>query len=238
MNIVPNIVLMLVWISVYGNRTSLKGYDISQILQYFLIATIISGFTSTHFEQWQAKTIRQGKIDYLLTRPFSYPTEVFLSDFGGKLVYACLSFPIFLLIFYLLSFVFPIGNLHLSIFNFLQFALLIVFGYLVEFSFALGAVFLTFWFEGADGLEHFKWITITVFSGAMIPITFMPSWLQRFVQLLPFHYMYAFPIDVIQSRANLSLFDLSYMFIFILCVFAVLKFVWHKAMYRYASGGG
>jgi ABC-type uncharacterized transport system permease subunit len=40
----------------------------------------------------------------------------------------------------------------------------------IQFLIALWIVLLGFWFEGSSGLEHFKWIVLSLFSGAMIPM--------------------------------------------------------------------
>jgi ABC-2 type transport system permease protein len=238
LSILPNVILLLVWQNIYSSHDTLAGYDLSSILQYYLISTLIGGITASHFENKRSIEIRQGKIDYHMTRPLPYPTEILLADIGGKIVYNAMALPSFFACFWLLSFVFPLGSLTFDIANVSQFVLLLFFGYCVEFCMALIAVLLTFWFEGADGLEHFKWMLITILSGAMIPFAFMPKWLLSIINVLPFKYMYAFPISVLQHRAVIGVNDLLYMAATVIGLYLILSALWKRAMYKYTSAGG
>jgi ABC-2 type transport system permease protein len=238
LSVFPNIVLFFIWSSVYNGNTSVRGYNLADLLQYFFLSMVISGLTGSHFENWRAKEIRDGKIDFFLTRPFVYPFEILFSDLGSRIFYCLISLPIFFISYFALSLTFSLATFTVSLMAFIQFILFMFFAYLVEFCFALFAVFLSFWFEGAEGLEHFKWISITVFSGAMIPLAFMPQWLQGFVNALPFKYMYAFPIALIQHRATMQVSDVMYMLFTLLLSFLLLRVLWSFAIKKYASSGG
>jgi ABC-2 type transport system permease protein len=238
LSIIPNLALLLIWQNVYTGHTSLSGYDLSSILQYYLIGTFISGLTNSHFENTRSTEIRQGKIDYNMTRPLLFPTEILLADIGGKIVFNLMAIPGFLFSFWLLSFMFPLGGLSLDLLNISQFITLILFGYALQFFLALIAVLLTFWFEGADGLEHFKMMMVTVLSGAMIPFAFMPGWLLRITNVLPFKYIYSYPISVLQHRIHLDLNDFLYMTITLILLYGMSLIIWKRAVYKYTSAGG
>ncbi len=238
LSIIPNLILFFIWSSVYGNQISVQGYDLGQLLQYFFLVMVINGVTGSHFEHWRAIEIRNGKIDFFLTRPFSYPLEILFSDIGSKIFYSLLSLPIFFISYYVLSFSFSLATFSIPFLSFIQFFIFLLFAYCVEFCFALLAVFLSFWFEGAEGLEHFKWITITVFSGSMVPLAFMPVWLQNVINALPFKYMYAIPVSIIQQKASLQTHDMIYMSGTLLFLILLLQFVWGHAVKKYASSGG
>ncbi len=238
LSIVPTAVVLLIWVSVYQGASELRGFQLSQLLQYLFIATVISGITSSHFESWRAREIREGKIDYLLTKPISYLTQVFLHDLGAKIFYIAYSIPIFIFSYWFLSQVLPISGIQFSLINFLQFCILIVYGYLVEFFLALIVLLLTFWFENGEGLEHFKMLTISLLSGMMIPIVFMPPWLQSIVQALPLKYMYAWPIEILQQRQTLQIQDLLYAAAFLLFLYGLVRLLWRRALLRYCSAGG
>ncbi len=238
LSILPNFVLMLVWVSIYGKTTQLRGVTLAQMLQYFLLVTVINGLTATHFEQLRAREIREGKIDLFMTRPLSYPMMIFLKDVGGKIMYAFFLLPIFFVITFVLTKLLPIGNFNVGLPQVLLVAALLIGGYLTEFGFGLIASILTFWFEGADGLEHFKWIILTLFTGAMIPISFMPTWLRSIVTTLPLQYLYAVPIAIIQKTRTVGIFDFFYFAVFLGIMYMIAYFLWRKAIYKYSSAGG
>ena len=121
---------------------------------------------------------------------------------------------------------------------FLQFLGLIVFGYLVEFSFAMIAVMITFWFESGEGLEHFKWIIMSIFSGYLVPVEFMPGWLRGVVEALPFKYVYSVPIQLLQGKTQLRVLDLAYIFAFLSFIYLFQTMLWRLTVRKYTSAGG
>lgn len=237
LTLLNTLVLLAIWISVFTGVDSLRGYQLSQLLQYFVLATIINGVTASHFEHWRAQEIKEGKIDHYLTKPLAYPLQVLLADIGNRLFYMSLIIPTTILIALLVSWGQPLTALDWRPVAVLSFLFLLLVGYLIEFSFALAAVFLTFWFESAEGLEHFKWITITVFSGFMIPVEFMPVWLRQVVEILPFKYMYAVPIQILQQKRSLNGWDLLYLGVLLVVISAGLRWLWQKTVTKYVSSG-
>lgn len=230
-------VLLAIWLSVFRGTGSLHGYQVGALLQYFLLATIINGITASHFENWRSREVREGKIDHYLTKPIGYPLQVLLADIGNRGFYILLIIPITLAVYFGFSLFYNLGTVAVTPWAILQCALLIGVGYVIEFSFALIAVLLSFWFEGAEGLEHFKWISISLFSGYMIPVEFMPQWMRATVDFLPLKYMYAVPIEVIQQRRSLGIGDLTYIVIFVTGLILFQRWLWHKATMKYTSAG-
>lgn len=238
LDLLPFLVILFTWAAIYQNTDTLNGLTLPQMLSYYLIASFIQGVSGTHFERWRAEEIRLGKIDFFLIRPFSYLKEVFLSDIAGKLFYLCLFTPLYALFFILVMGLFELPMGQVKLFLLVQFLALLVLAYLVEFFIALLIVLLSFWFEGSEGLEHFKWISITLFSGALVPVEFMPAWLKKIVEFLPIQLLYRVPIEILQGRRELSISISLYATGFLLCLMLLSYFTWRKAVRRYASAGG
>lgn len=230
-------VLLAIWISVYRGANAINGYSVGQLLQYFLLGTIINGITASHFENWRSQEVREGKIDHYLTKPIPYPLQVLLADIGNRSFYMMLIIPITVAVYIGFAYFYNLGMLTLTPWTILQCILLLGVGYLIEFSFAFIAVLLSFWFQGAEGLEHFKWISISLFSGYMIPIEFMPAWMKSIVNVLPLKYMYAVPIQVVQQRSSLGLNDFLYIAAFLAALIWFQIWLWRKATQRYTSSG-
>jgi ABC-2 type transport system permease protein len=231
------VIILSIWMSVFRDGSVVNGYHIGQIIQYFLLVTIINGVTASHFENWRSREVREGRIDYYLTKPIGYPLQVLCADIGNRLFYMTLVVPLCLTVYFAYSWWFQLPLLSLTFSSVTFFVLLLIVGYLIEYSFAFLAVLLTFWFEGAEGLEHFKWITITMFSGSMIPLELMPNWLRQTVEMLPLKYIYAVPIELIQQRRTLLLSDILYILFFLAGLWFVQYLLWHMAMRRYTSAG-
>jgi ABC-2 type transport system permease protein len=238
LDLLPFLVLFLIWSAIYTVHDELGGLDFSQMLFYYLLVAIISSLSASHFESWRSEEIRMGKIDFFLTKPFSYIKEVLLTDATHKVFYILLFTPAYLIFFYIAWWFFPFDlpsltwqSLGLALF-------LLVAAYLIQALIALFIVLLTFWFEGSRGLEHFKWLAISLFSGAMVPRDIMPDWLRLITDWLPLKYLYAVPIEVVQARSNFQVADLAYLFGFILVLILILRHTWNQAIRRYVSAGG
>lgn len=237
LTLLNTIILLAIWLSVFRGAGTVQGFQVGQILQYFLLVTIINGVTASHFESWRVQEIKEGKIDHYLTKPIPYPLQVLLADIGNRLFYILLIVPVTVLIYLAFSTQYQLGRVDMNMQTILLFLLLLAVGYLIEFSCAMTAVLLSFWFESAEGLEHFKWITISLFSGFMIPIEFMPSWLRTIVEALPLKYMYAVPIQIFQNRYSFTVWDLTYIGLFLGLLFAVQATLWRRAIAKYTSAG-
>lgn len=235
---IPLLLLFLIWVSAFNQQPVNQGYTLPTVLQYYFLGMLISAISSSHFEGWRVQQIREGKIDFFLIRPLSYLQEILLRDIGGKLCYISIVLPFYCVLFLGLTWLTPLSLPGISLTTGILFAFLLLAGYLIEFCFALIIVLLGFWFEGAEGLEHFKWILVTLLSGFMIPIPFMPTMLQTVVNWLPFKYMYAIPISLVQNQTNVGLLDWLYIAGFIAGLAGTALIIWQFARFKYASSGG
>lgn len=238
LDIVPTLILLIIWSSIYQGQGVIADYNLSQILQYYMIGIIFRSFTASHFENWRVEQIRTGKIDYFLTRPLPYIMEIFLVFLGGKLFYMLVTSLVYSLLWIIVNLFLPLGFPELGILNLSFFFYLMVISFLAEFFMGLITVILGFWFEGSDGLEHFKWILVSVFSGWLIPISMSPDWLRKIILILPIKYLYAAPIGIIQNKYSMTLFDFFYSISFVLLLAVTSMSLWQKAKLRYASAGG
>jgi len=72
----------------------------------------------------------------------------------------------------------------------------------------------------------------------MLPLAFMPEWLQKIVNVLPLKYLHAVPIGVIQQTYNFQTRDMISL-ILTLSVFGILTiWLWRQAIRQYSSVGG
>lgn len=238
LDLLPVVVIMFVWISVFRSTPELNGYSLQAVLQYYFLVMVINAISSHHFESHRVQQIREGQIDYYLTRPLGYLAHIGWSALGNKLFYAITSAVMAVIVLGLLQLWLPISFPHFTFSSFVQFSLLLVGAYLLEYYFGLLIVLAGFWFENAEGLEHFKWILITLFSGQMIPLAFMPDWMKQLTEFLPFKFISALPIGIAQQTLQVSWLDWVYLTLTLLGLASLTTTIWHFARYKYASAGG
>lgn len=238
LEIIPFFVLFFLWSAVYSNQEVIHNYSFTDIIQYYVLVIFVQRFTATHFEGWRSQEIRMGKIDYFLTRPFSYINEIVSKEVGGKIVSLLFSVPILSIFYVFVTKLFNLPPISFQLNNLIAFFGLITVAYSIQIMIALWIVLLTFWFEGSSGLEHFKWITLSLFSGSIIPFDFMPTWLKNIFIFLPLKYTSYVPVQVIQGKMNLNGNDYISILLTLGGMIIFSGFLWNKAQYKYSSAGG
>lgn len=238
LDVLPYFVLFFVWKAIYSQVDVVNNFTLAQIINYYLLVIVVERLSSTHFEGWRSQQIIMGKIDYFLTRPFSYISEIYSKEIGSKMISVIFSFPIIAIFFAANIVIYNIDQSYITMSNLLIFLALMVVAHTIQFFIALWIVLLTFWIEGSSGLEHFKWIVLTLFSGAMIPLEFMPQWLQNISNILPFKYVFSVPISVLQNKYTLTTKDFVYLLTLLIFMAIFTNKLWDKAKLKYCSAGG
>lgn len=238
LSFLPFAILFLIWQELYAGQTVVNTYTLPEIVGYYLISIIITNLTDVHFENWRSEEIRMGRIDFFLLRPYHYLTDIFLGETVGKLLYTAL-FLIPYLGFIAWSLEFTQFSLPLPSLQSLGVAVfLLICAYLIQCLVGMLITLLTFWFEGAQGLEQFKWLIIALLSGSLMPLEFLPNWLRGITEMLPLQYLYAVPINVLLGRDQLQLFDVAYLACTLGALALLVHLVWHRGIAKYASVGG
>ncbi len=235
---VPTFIFFFIWQKVFSNSPVIDGYDLSKMIEFYFYFLIINNVTSSHFEQTRVQQIREGKIDLYLVKPLPYLQKCFWDFLGSKVVYLLLVLPFYAIIIYLCQKYFHIHFSSFTLNQLLQFLTLMVFGLLTEFFLGTLVVLAGFWVEGAAGLEHFKWIVVSLFGGSLMPDVFLPQWLRTITAVLPFQFMYQVPIEIMQLHRSLQLSEVAYMTLFIGSLLVITLLLWQKAKIRYTSAGG
>lgn len=238
LDVLPYFVLFYVWKAIFGQIDTINNFTLSTIVNYYLLVIVVERLSATHFEGWRSEEIRMGKIDYFLTRPFSYISEIYSKELSSKLISILFSLPIISLFFISNVYIYNIDQSYITLANLALFLAMMLIAHTIQFFIALWIVLITFWMEGSSGLEHFKWIVLTLFSGAMIPIEFMPNWLKTLTNILPFKYVFSVPINVLQNKYTLQVNDYIYLILMIAGMTLFTKALWLRAKLQYSSAGG
>lgn len=238
LDLTPLLVLLLAWSSIYAGQSELGGYSFSKIIQYYFLTTLINLSTEAHFEPTRVEEIRLGKIDFYLIRPISYLAEIWCGFVGSKAYYILTSGTITVLAYAILTKVMTLPSFALQPIVIIQFVLLLLIGASISFLIALLIVLAGFWLDNAEGLQHFRWITVTMLSGWMLPLSLMPAWLRHWSELLPFKYLYAVPIGLLQGTTQLHWQDWLYVGGCVVFLWLSVQLIWKRAQLKHSSYGG
>lgn len=232
----PILIWLLAWRSILGSGT-VQGYDFATIVGYYTLGLAIRVLTSTNFENYRVQQIRDGKIDFFLLKPVGYFFEVWWRKLGSDIGLWVWILPILAAVLMIVpEYTGVIWGTVLT--QWLVLGLCLLFAYLVEFGVSFIIVTMGFWFERAEGLQHFKWILISLTSGNILPFVFFPEKVQGVLKLLPFQYLYHVPIEVMLQRRLFTAADAITMSIWLACIAVLGAFFWKNGVNKYASSGG
>lgn len=106
------------------------------------------------------------------------------------------------------------------------------------FQYTLSAA--AFWTDKVDGIWSTYWTLQTFFSGILAPLTLLPLPLQRLGALMPFQWIFGFPVDLMLGRLSASeaVVAFAIQFGWTLGSLLLLRLIWHLGIKRYGAWGG
>ncbi len=237
-DLVQFVVLFFVVQAIYGSNSTVNGISLAYSLHYFLIIIVINTLTATHFEEWLGGLVKEGKMDMQLIKPLSPNTLYGWTGIIRKNITTMIKLPLLLSFFIFVSLSFGVDFPRPETGQLFQLALLLIGCLFVQTAISLIIGWLTFWFENASSLIHFKGVLFALFSGSMLPSQLLPPWLRTVTNALPLKYFGTVPAQVWLGTYSLELFDALYFSVFAIVIFAVLKMTFNNGIRHYVSAGG
>ncbi len=234
------IVGAVIFTSVYafGNLESIHGYSLAQIVWYIggmqIVGTIIWNFAAGRL----SNQILDGSLSIHLLKP----TSVFMFELANAIALRIVGilfefFPILIIqmVLFFPSFITLASTLKFVLCVFLSFFLF----FLLNFSVGMTA----FYMKNNSSMIALKIILTAFAGGTIIPIEFLPDWLQRLSEFLPFRYLYYEPLQFFLNREAAGGWGyfghvLGMQLLWITCFFLGIKLVWPKVIKRYCAVGG
>lgn len=204
-----------------GQMNSVLKQD--DILNYIIVATIISTFIECNTIEWMNDQIRTGNIVTELIRPVNFKKMVFSRHLGGtviSIVFYCI--PLSILVRIMISKPLP---WHKQI---LYGVLSIILAYCIQFLYSLIIGLLAFWLIVTWPLNMLLSAVYKLLSGAWIPVTMFPDFLNKINYFFPFRAIYAIPVTIMTSHMKTQHIwqNILVQLIWIIILFTVMEFIW------------
>lgn len=132
-----------------------------------------------------------------LVKPYSVAEYFFINNLSQKALRLIILVPVFAILgsFLLKGMVFtPISVL--------LFIISILIAYEISFYISIILGLSNFWFHDIDFLRNHFDLGYRLLSGAVVPVIFLPLWLQQINGVLPFRYMLSFPVEIITNKLS------------------------------------
>lgn len=233
--LVEPVVYLAVWSAVARqNGGKLGTMSAETVTAYFIVWTLVRVVNIVYSPSGFEGRIRRGDFSGQMLRP-AHPIHYDLSWFIGLKVPA--------LVLWL-----PIGVMLVLVFRpalspspleVVAFVLALCGAYVLRslYLWLLGLV--NFWTTRTAALFEFFMLVELVMSGRMVPMSFMPDWVQSFSLLLPFYWAFGFPIETLIGKPGVA--DMAGGLLiqaaWIGIGFLLVGLVWRRATRRYDAVG-
>jgi len=184
--------LLYFWLII--SETNSQIFDLKKMLAYFLIGSGFSELTMSDaytFGRSIQKQIRRGEFSNILIKPVKLVRFLYVSFLGTEfytLIYSVLSICVGI-------FIYPPH----SVLNFILFMVFVIFALIIAFSLNILIAVIGFYSPEAGSIKNvFRHITL-LFSGALIPLSYFPSFWRAFAQLTPFPALIYSPVVALQE---------------------------------------
>jgi viologen exporter family transport system permease protein len=166
-----------VLIALFGARQNVAGYSIRDAVTYTALTQGLIAYVAI-FGWWDLmRSIRTGEVASDLARPLDFFWYWCAQDFGRAAAQLLVrGLPILAAYALVFQITLPPTPLHaLALLAALALALFISFCW--RFMVSLSA----FWMQDAIGIGRMAWIVATFLSGFLMPVAFLPNWMQTFM---------------------------------------------------------
>lgn len=192
-NVLALITIVAVWLSSSAGKT-IGGYTKPELISYYVVGLFLQWLIGWFPFYGVVDEIKRGSIALSsLLKPFSFFWRKFAEELGWHVVSSVVGLVATLII--ALSF----RGYNISLFfpeKILLSSLATILAIFAVFSMSLCMGLLAFWFTEVQAADSLFWAGRTILGGQVIPISFIPGVFQTLVKILPFRYMFSFPLEI------------------------------------------
>jgi len=225
----------LIWKTLYGAQEIVDGISFSMVVTTIMISQGLSNAYTIN-DQMVSKRVHDGTIAYTLLLPISFRGQMFAETLGEILFRLLSNFLPTIIIF---SFVIDILPPN-SFTAFLLFIVSAVLGFLLLWMISSIVQFFAFWMVSVWSLSTIKNVFITVLSGAVLPLWFMPDSISKWIEYTPFSSIYFVPSRI--YLGDIATTDVWGFFmkqaLWIITMFLISHVMWLKGKKRIVIQGG
>tara|TARA_B100001971_G_scaffold215182_1_gene259098 strand:+ start:42283 stop:43092 length:810 start_codon:yes stop_codon:yes gene_type:complete len=238
-NISINFVLAyFLWKSIYTAKAveSMNGFSMNDIILYYIVAPQLFKIQQGSGIGNISREIYEGG----LTKYILYPIDYYLYKIVVYLAHS--TFYILQLFMVLFLYWVVLGQDHVLNFTPLQFLCFIFSLYfiaLLYFAMSSTCELIAFWADNIWSLGVILRFSVSFLGGALIPLSFFPTWAQTLLYKTPFPYLITFPMNTLMKEFHFSEYLSNLGIIILWCIAFLLlsKLVWIKGKYKYTGVG-
>ncbi|WP_040952631.1 ABC transporter permease [Gorillibacterium massiliense] len=228
--------MYFLWKAIYGGRDVLAGYTWDQMKAYIVITFLANSLLSINSEFKISRDILDGGVAMDLIKPVDYQ-KARLSETLGS----CLVEGLFSALFVSLLLIATVGIMVPDrLATWLLFVVSLALSILVKFGVVYLTGLLCFWTTGSVGLVWARAAITNLLSGALVPLSFFPHWLEKLAMVLPFQSIIYTPTRIYMNglSASEALQMIGIQLFWAVVLWFAGKFLWTHAIKKITIHGG
>lgn len=228
-------VYVAIWKALYSNATELNGISFSMVATNFILSLAISSaFVVDDF--MIARKVRRGEITTDLLKPINFNMYILSYNLGNVGFKLLMNFIPALLISSLFIDLLP--PFSAAAFGYSIISVILGFFVLYCISYIIGL--LSFWLYNIWSISTIVNVTISILSGTMIPLWFMPEKLINIIKVTPFDSIYFIPISIYLGKigTNEVFGSIAKQLVWIAALAFVGHLLWKSAIKKLVLQGG
>ncbi|MEO3944718.1 ABC-2 family transporter protein [Gorillibacterium sp. CAU 1737] len=224
-----------IWRAIYEEEGALEGVQFKMMATYVVLSFLLQTLYVMD-EYFVEVKVRSGLISSDLLKPISFRLFVFSNTIGTMIFRLLLQLSPALLLSIVLFQMLPPFSVTMT----LYFAISALLGFLVLYNLNFLVWISSFWFYWTFSLVTIKDAAVLIFSGALVPVWFMPDWLADFVEATPFASIYSTPIRIYLGMIpeNEIVTGLLVQVLWVVILGLAGAVLWHRASRKLCVQGG
>jgi len=186
-----------IWKALYQGNVEMYGISFGMVTTSFIISLAISNTFSID-DSIVYRKIKKGEITNELLKPVSFNGLLMAENIGNVFFRIVVNLFPSIIIASLYVKILPPA----SVVNFILFIFSIIFGFLVLYGISYIVSITSFWVINVWSISTIKNVFVSVLSGIMIPLWFMPQWAINIIKFTPFDSIYFIPMQIYLGQVN------------------------------------
>lgn len=198
--IIEPIVWSILWF-VTASQSDQLGMTGPEILTYYLFITLVSRIAQSWTFDDLRREIVHGEYSKYLIWPKGVTGFRLGVDWANKVITVAVLLPIWFVWLFVLV---RNGVFVIDLFNIPLFLIALLLAIAVRFYLDMILAHVVLWTEQINGLAIVYHAVGRLFGGMVVPLMMLPAWAYMITKVLPFRYMYSFPVEVFQGLVPMT----------------------------------
>ena len=234
--LVESLVYLVVWTTIARAKGgAVGGYTEGEFAGYFIAWTFVRHMTTGWSPWWMEMRIRRGEFNTLLLRPI----HPYFVDMGRMMGMKTIAMFTLIPTIFLLTLVFK-PDFALIPWSLAALLPALVLAFLMRYTLMYALAVTAFWTTRVTALFEL-WFAVEFFtSGRVAPLSVLPEWALNIANVLPFQWMFAFPLELLLGRLSPqeAMHGFLMQGLWLAGTAIVVRVTWRSAVKQYSAVGG